>query len=347
MNNYLKSFEYFRATAITVIVAGHCYGISGWVIDSFGERLLANMISGGTHLFVFISGFLFHHVFFPRFHFRDFIWKKIKNVYAPFLFLSLFGIALSLRIRGPFPEYYFGPEQTAFDQLIRPALLYLCHGGVFAYWYIPFIMCVFLLSPLFVRYIRAGLPARLAIFVILLCASLFLGRPPDNLNTLHSVVFFLPVYLFGILCSQEQRWLYARLAPHVWSILAAALVLAALQALFYPSSGDIQKPPFVLAGIDLNLLQKLALSLFLMLFLHRFEDVEIPPLQLLAASSFAIYFLHGWFIWAISLHQDRYHQFYGPHLLLVLTPLVMAASCCSARLIRRTFPGHSRLLIGW
>ncbi len=347
MKNYLRSFEYFRATAITAIVIGHCYGISGWVIDTFGERLLANMISGGTHLFVFISGFLFHHVFFPRFQFRDFIWKKIKNVYAPFLFLSLFGIAHSLLIRGPFPEYYFGPGPTAFDRLIRPALLYLCHGGFFAYWYIPFIMCIFLLSPFFLRYIRAGLPARLAIFVILLCVSLFLGRPPDNLNTLHSVVFFVPVYLFGILCSMEQQWLYARLSPHSWSILAAAIALAAVQALFFLSSGDIQKPPFVLAGIDINLLQKLALSLFLMLFLHRYEDVEVPLLKTLAASSFAIYFLHGWFIWAISLLQSRYHQFYGAHLLLLLTPLVMVASYCLARLIRWAFPGHSRLLIGW
>ncbi len=344
---YLRSFEYFRAIAITVIVAGHCYGISGWVIDSFAERVLANIISGGTHLFVFISGFLFHHVFFPRFIFRQFIWKKFRNVYVPFLFLSIFGIALSLYIHGPFPEYYFGPAPTSVDQVIRPALLYLWHGGVFAYWYIPFIMCIFLLSPLFIRYIRAPLPARVAVLSLFLILSLFLGRPVDNLSTLHSVFFFLPVYLAGILCSMEKDWLYGRLSPRLWSVLAVALALTVAQAMTCLSSGDLQKPPFAITGIDINLLQKLTFSIFLMLFLHRCEHVDCPLLRILASSSFAIYFLHGWFIFIISLFQRHYRDVYGPHLLLVLTPLVMAASYWLARLVRTRFPRHSRLLIGW
>ena len=344
---YLRSFEYFRAIAITVIVTGHCFGISGWVIDSFAERILANVISGGTHFFVFISGFLFHHVFFPNFVFRQFIRKKFRNVYAPFLFLSVFGIALSLHIRGPFPEYYFGPEPTPADQVIRPALLYLWHGGVFAYWYIPFIMTIFLLSPLFIRYIRAPLPARVAVLCPFLVLSLFLGRPVDNLSTLQSVIFFLPVYLTGILCSMEKDWLYCRMSPHLWSVLAAALALTVAQALAGMSPGDLQKPPFAVTGIDINLLQKLAFSLFLMLFLHRYEHVDSQLLRLLASSSFAIYFLHGWFIYFISLFQQHYRDLYGPHLLFVLTPLVMAASCWLARLVRTHLPHHSRLLTGW
>jgi len=67
---HLRSFEYFRAVAIVLIVIGHTYDISGWQIDSFGDRVLANLISGGTSLFVFISGFLFHHVFYPKFVYR-------------------------------------------------------------------------------------------------------------------------------------------------------------------------------------------------------------------------------------------------------------------------------------
>jgi len=42
----------------------------------------------GTALFVFISGFLFHHIFYSRFNYRAFISRKIKDVLVPYLVLS-------------------------------------------------------------------------------------------------------------------------------------------------------------------------------------------------------------------------------------------------------------------
>ena len=86
----LVAFDYFRGVAILFIVAGHSYG--PWVIDSFGERVLANIISGGSTLFVFISGFFFHFVFYEKFNFREFLKKKAKYVFLPYLTLSVIGI---------------------------------------------------------------------------------------------------------------------------------------------------------------------------------------------------------------------------------------------------------------
>jgi len=71
--NHLQSLVYFRGIAIVLIVAGHCYSISGWHIGTTGDRFLANLISGSTTLFVFISGFLFHHVFYPKFQYGKFM----------------------------------------------------------------------------------------------------------------------------------------------------------------------------------------------------------------------------------------------------------------------------------
>lgn len=344
---YLRSFEYFRAVAIMLIVASHCYAITGWVIDSFAERVVANLISGGTSLFVFISGFLFHHVFYPKFNYMNFIKKKFRNIYLPYLFLSIFAIPLSLVIRGPFPEYYFGPGQGLFDRIFRPAVLYLWNGGVFAYWYIPFIMCIFLLSPLFIRFIHCSRRLQIGIVCLTLLVSVLMHRPVNNFSILQSVVFFLPVYMFGILCSLEKEWIFAHLSTRLWQLLAGVLLLAILQALAFEASGDLQKPPFAFNGISVNIVQKLLLSVFFMIFLRRFEEVDNRIVKALAASSFSIYFLHGWFIYAISLIQDSFRAAYGLHLLPVFTALAIWTSYVLALKIKTALPHRSRMLIGW
>ncbi len=344
---HLKSFEYFRAIAIVLIVTGHCFAISGWNVDSFPELVLANIITGGTTLFVYISGFLFHHVFYRKFNYRIFILKKIRNVYLPYLFLSLFGIWHAIWVRIPFPEFYFGPENTLYDQVIRPALLYLWTGGIFAYWYIPFIMGIFLLSPLFIRFIESSSRFRIRLICLTLAVSLFMHRPVNNFSILQSIIFFLPVYLFGIFCSMERERIYTRLSDRLWHLALSIFLLAILQALLFDTAGSLQKPPFVYNGIDINLLQKMLLSVFCMVFLHRYEHCDSRLLSTLASASFSIYFLHGWFIHAVSIMQNNYRALNGLYLLFPLTALVICASYLLARIIKTLLPKYSRMLIGW
>lgn len=344
---YLKSLEYFRAIAIVLIVTGHCYGISGWEISSFTDKVLANIITGGTTLFVFISGFLFHHVFYPTFNYLIFIKKKVKNVLLPYLFLSIFAIAHALIIHGPFPEVYFGPQQTVMDQAVKPVLLYLLTGGVFAYWYIPFIMCIFLLSPFFVRFIHCTASSRIGITSLLLLVSLFMQRPVNNFLVPQSVVFFTPVYLFGILCSIHKEWIYRNLGNRSLILLAGVFLLAVFQALLFNACGDLQKPPFQLQGIDINLLQKMLLCLFFLNFLHRYEELDIKLLRALASSSFAVYFLHGWVIYGISLFQSVYTVVYGLQLVPFASALIIGSSYLLSSQIKVMFPNKSRMLIGW
>ena len=344
---YLISFEYFRAIAIVLIVAGHCYGISGWNIDSFPERVLANIITGGTSLFVFISGVLFHHVFAVNFNYRKFMKKKAKNVLFPYLFLCIFAIAQALIIHGPFPEFYFGREPTFMAQVIQPALLYLLTGGVFVYWYIPFIMCIFLLSPFFIRFIDCSTPVRIWITSLCLLVSLFMHRPVNNFLVPQSVVFFVPVYLFGILCSMHKEKIYQHLHNRCLILLTGVFLLAALQAKLYMVCGNLQKPPFQFQGIDINLLQKMLLCLFFMIFLHRYEALKSRLLASLASSSFAIFFLHGWLIYCVSLMQNSYSMVYGFHLVPLFTALVTWGSYVLSSQIKALFPNQSRMLIGW
>jgi len=345
---HLRSFEYFRAVAIVSIVVGHCYGIAGWwPIDTFGEKVLANLISGGTSLFVFISGFLFHHVFYPKFVYRKFLQKKFKNVYVPYLILSVLPIALALVLKEPFPEFYFGSTGSFYDRILRPILLYYWYGGVMVYWYIPFIMTMFIISPVFIYFIKINTTYKIYIVIFLSFVSIFMHRPINNWSILQSVIYFSPVYMFGILCSMERDFIYDKFKGKDLYLLGCVVFLAVVQAIFFEANGNLQKNPFEFNWIDIGFIQKQVLCVYFMVFLHKYEHVDSTLLKTLAASSFAIYFLHGWIIYLISTIQSHYRPLYGMHLLPILSPLVIWASYAVAKQVKKAFPEKSRMIIGW
>lgn len=88
----VNSFNHFRAIAILFIIAGHSFGAVGMVFDHLYELSIRNFIAGGTSLFVFISGFLFHHVFYPKFQYKKFLIQKCYNVLLPYLILGLYPV---------------------------------------------------------------------------------------------------------------------------------------------------------------------------------------------------------------------------------------------------------------
>lgn len=354
---YLKSFEYFRAVAISFIVIGHCYGISGWKIQGFWERVLANLLSGGTTLFVFISGFLFHHIFYARFqsgnYYGKFLKNKFFNVYLPYLILSILPVCVALYRKMPYALFYFGPEDTIFDQIIRPALMYYWYGGVMVYWYIPFIMTMFIISPVFIWFTTQTTKKQIYIVIFSSIVAMVVHRPTNNWFAVQSVVYFSPVYMFGILCSMQKEWIYTKFKGKDIHLLLMVLFFVVLQAIFYEYSGNPQKWFLEFNGIDISFLQKMFLSVFFVVFLHRFEDKEIPLLNQLAASSFSIYFLHYWFVDMISiikrywLPKEVIAPFQGLLFLPFFTALVIWLSYIMARQIKRAFPNKSRMIVGW
>jgi fucose 4-O-acetylase-like acetyltransferase len=337
----LVSFDYFRGVAILFIVAGHSFG--AWSIDTFSEKVFANIVYSGTALFVFISGFFFHHIFYKDFDMKIFMSKKVKNVLVPYLILSTVGFfyfAMSSE-SFPFLDRFISTDGSSSMDYVQLYFSYLWTGRImYAYWYIPFII-----------YIRLSLAVRLTLMLVLLIISaFFVHRPILSLSPIHSVMYYIPIYLIGINCSINREQFESFIKGKTLFFGFIVIALAILQSMYFDSRGALSKADiFSYGAVDINIFQKIALCFFFLSLLHRYENNAIPGLKLLASSSFAIYFLHTW-----VLHiTNQYH----PYVLFQNVPqmlvwfgviiFVVAISLFIAYSIKAVLKHRSRYLIGW
>lgn len=347
----LVTFDYFRGLAILIIVAGHSYG--PWVIDSFGERVIANLITGGSSLFVFISGFFFYYIFYERFSYKQFMSNKLKYVFIPYLILTVLGMGY----------YFFSRELEGANQLQgmdvwdffalagKDLLKYLWTGRIAtAYWYVPFILLVFVLSPLFLKYVRLATRNQLIIIAFTLLAALFVQRPEDNLSPLHSLLYFLPVYLIGITFALHKDSIMLAIDGKSLPLGLLVLWLSMLQVFFFEGYGNHHKDGILgYAGLDILLIQKIVMCFFFLSVLQKYENTNWRILNLLASASFAIYFLHPWVIAAgLKLHLYDFLDFLPDMgVFLITVPLIVGLSLCIACVLKAFLKNNSRYLTGW
>lgn len=337
----LRSIEYFRALAIIFIVAGHFFYISDIKPSGLFEQTIQNIIYGGTSLFVFISGFLFHHVFYNNFCYKLFLKKKIKVIVLPYLAFSSLPVVY-YTMKNVDSYLYF---DIGFLNYIALSLKYLVTGSVLEiYWYIPFIMLIFLLSPLFIVFISLPFSWKIFLITTLLIIACLMHRPLENYNAFQSLLYFSPVFLIGIAASIYKKEIYDGLNNKVYYLLGVVLLLALVQA-YSGSIGSYHKAPFEYNGLDLMLIQKITLSFFLLAWLHKFEHTKNKLLCKIAATSFTIYFMHALLLW-ITLSVS--FKLNGTWLLYILLVAAVVAVCVfSALVIKKIIPSYSRYLSGY
>lgn len=331
-----------------MVVFGHTYNLGDLDFDTFGEKLFASLVTGATTIFVFISGFLFYEVFYKRYDYAAFIKTKAKNLLIPYAILTTPPIILALIYHQYFSEFYKPDGTGFFQEYLVPYVKYFVTGrALTAYWYIPFICLMFVCAPLHVAFIRLNNRAQISTIIIAYAISALIHRPIGNMNTIHSLIYSVGPYLLGIWCAINKDGLYRRLTGLEWTLLIPALLIASLQASLghYES---YQKPMFSWGGIDLMLLQKALFSLFFMIFLHRFENVRIHWLERISQVSFAIFFIHPWFLQLFNRIEDRWSPAGESWLLYLLITMVILYSCVTIALTFKKFLGkRSRYLIGY
>lgn len=345
----LESFNQFRAIAIAIIVAGHCYALSMWQIDTFWEQTLAHLITNGTALFVFISGYLFHHVYSQRFEYRSFLGKKISGVLMPYLVVSALPIAWAVFVfgSGPYAGFAFSGDGSVTGDVLKPIVSYLISGAITPYlWYIPVILLLYVMAPLHRDYMRLPLRWQVLILLASLMAASIVLRPQGNLLAVQNLVHFTPYYLLGLLCSQYRPALLPW-QHRAWWFLALAVGFALLQTALFGYAGLKRHPDWAHYLPDIVILQKSALCLFFLLFLARWDQVRVAWLNRIADGSFAIYFLHGYVILLLEKYLPLFSFPGADWLWLPLALPVLLISLGLGWLIKQISGRYSRQVIGW
>ena len=351
---YINSINYFRGISIILIVFGHCLGLADFSYDSILGNTIHNLTQGGTSFFVFISGFLFHHIFYPKFQFKRFLIKKTKYILFPYLILSTLPIVyLLLRFCISGISSSSSIKIRYNSMLSFPIFRHYLTGvdkSFIGYWYIPFIIIIFLLSPLFVRFIKLNFKTQILITILLLICSIFMHRGIDleALSVFQNVLYFTPIYLFGIISSETKDVIYSKLKGKEFYLLSLAFTLAIFQA-YMGKLGNYHKLPFIYGGMDLMILQKISLCLFFMVYLKRFENYKLRFFEVIATNSFGIFFIHGIVIFIIRLIKEKLDFSFAPNSFIIyflVASIIFFLSLIVTLIVKRIFPKHSRYLIG-
>lgn len=176
-------------------------------------------------------------------------------------------------------------------------------------------------------------------------------RPIDNINPLHSLIYFLPVYFIGIWSSIHNKKIYAYLKDHKKKVAVAllAIALGIIQVYVFQESGNFHKEFWSLTVPDINLLQKILFCFLFMSILDIYENTDIATMKKTATTSFAIYFIHPFLInIVISISSRLGIDYPGNFFTLILaTFLVVVISMMIAYTCKAILKKNSRYLIGW
>ncbi|MFT4571514.1 MAG: peptidoglycan/LPS O-acetylase OafA/YrhL [Candidatus Binatia bacterium] len=333
-NPRLEAIVRFRATAIFLIVAGHSYHVAGIRLGTGFDYIVSDLIKGSTALFVFISGFLFDYVFSARYGYWSFMRDRVIKLAAPYSVLTILaGFMFSNWAAG-------GPSS---EQIFR----YFVYGDTFqAYWYIPFILLMFALSPLHRRVMCLRKSHQIGIIILGAFIAAVVQRPVANDNAFQSVVFYLPVYLSGLFLSLHRETLLPILRQKRGWLLLAAVLLAMIQSAS-GQSDNMHKPFFAIHGFELMAFQKTVLSMALIGCAATFSSPPGRIIRIISDTSFAIFFLHPFALRFLS--SSTFFQLAPfPWINLVIATATIVSLCALIALAVRTLlKSNSKYIIGY
>jgi len=276
---FLYSIHSFRAFAIVNVILLHLWSMPAQGRFPEAAALIGHvresLFHDATFYFLFISGFLFQYLS-SGFQLKRFYRNKASFVLAPYLILSTVAwvpLAATL-VSGA----------GGLEALRRLGLTLIQGTAQPQYWYIPFILSLYLFSPLLLK-----LPPRLLTGLGIAAAFLpLLGTRTGTLLTIGQYLYFAPAFLGGIVVSLHydrclvwmRRWAWA-----LWTVGIGTSVW-----LFFLCSSNLQQ-----AGLyeAVHYVNKAALTFAILDGLTCREHLRSRVLDNIAQLSFALYFLHS------------------------------------------------------
>lgn len=357
---YLNFLNYFRGFAIFLIVLGHTMLLNKTNIHQESLEILVmyrkalyTSITGGTALFVFISGFLFHHIFYRKgFNFKKFMINKLKNVFLPYTVVVMPAIIIKTVI-------FFREANNSVELRIEGVkniiLLYLSGTGLISTWYIPFAFTLFLSSSLFVKYIEMK-KYKKRIIVIGLAVSTLIHRPIHDLtiNVFQAWLYFSPVYCLGIYFSQNKEKLIKDVSDKlfIWGFAWIGMIILQIFTNKYTNQ---HKSISIISDLDLMIIQKTLMCIFMFGLFYKLQeskDTKInnymkKGLDIMAKYSFPIFFIHNYILAVIKKVMSIFNLETNFEITIILLGiLVSMLSIILAYLVKMIFKEKSRMIIG-
>ncbi len=299
MLNYINVF---RGLAILLIVVGHTMQMGN--PDSWINNIAFEIFTGGTALFIFISGFLFQHLS-DRYEYKTYLKKKWTNVILPYIITALPGIILCFTM----PIAYGNP----FDGLnpLAQIGIFLTTGRVqnVPTWYIPMICIFFLLADIFLilekkKILYKFLPL---LFLITLLIPRMTLEPENVLGlsysakyleyikyVLNGFVHFASMYILGMYFSAYKDKITVCYNKR-WLLISLMLLTSAIDIYLLHNF-----------GISNGTISKIFLTLIVLGYLKHYDEPIKNckwfncSMDMIAKYSFSIFFVHWYIFFAFN-----------------------------------------------
>ena len=237
---FIPHIHAFRGFAIISIVAAHCWSFMIFWTGELTSPAIKNLFwftetlfHGSTIYFAVISGLLFSLVL-RRQSWPLFFKNKLLNVLLPYAIVTLALTAYYWQFFIQNPAI----NDTSTDFFKTVALNLFSGRGALHFWYIPLLVVMFVLTPLFV-----WLQKRFSIGIwILMLLPLLVSRSPfpDFLQP-QSFVFFIGAYVIGIALGSHYKavlqWLENNSVLTIFVVILSSVGVFLTYSYSYEPSG--------------------------------------------------------------------------------------------------------------
>ena len=232
----------------------------------------------GVEIFMMVSGFgLFYSLEkdgnAPRFY-----KKRLLRIFPAYYFLGIF--ASLLLYHDSLPEYLF-----------RYTTIGFWTGGLYAEWYIPSIIVLYLLAPLFKKLCnRRGLVLLCIISLLILAATYILvaGEYIEKGEPHFFLLYRIPAFLFGMVCAY---WVKQGVSPKYY--LCILIIGLPIFACLFPHHHEVYNYKYF------SLVFLLPLFVLCFLSCSHFLPLLNPVISELGKASLEVYIIQGMFFHAI------------------------------------------------
>lgn len=299
---FIKEINLLRGYAIFTIVSTHIQScISKVADDNIFYNIFSSLQVNNTVIFVFISGFLFQYIYLNRdFNYQTYLKKKFQNIVCPYLFNVLIFIILAVTLTPYLLSNLFGNRWfwSNVTDFVRNTFQF------WALWYVPFIILIFILAPVFLELKNFKLGYQFAILFFLSLLSAKVGR--NNWSPIQSVLYFFSIYTIGMFCALKyENWF-----NKIYKFRYIAYLFFVFFTIFYnfPGLHNLINNAFI--NSLLQYYYKIT-QCFVFLFIFKaLDDSKLNFLKKifngLAKYSFAIFFMHNYVIYVLVFVFDHY-----------------------------------------